>query len=174
MKAKIIFGISILAFAYLCWQYNNFENEKEFILLLLLDLTFLSFSGAAIFQGNDKSYDYKWVEQKMDMEKKEDGNFKYYLDGFYITLKKESIFIRWDDIIEIERFYVTVLADTQSGYLIKTKDNIFELNNVQLKGLTKFYSKLNENFDIIKDYTYDPSLIIPDSKGFKKKQFIKN
>ena len=173
MKAKIILGIALVALFTLCLHFSDFDNEKVATSILILILVIISFSGARVFQDKDKPYDYHWVENEMDKIYKDDGDFKYYHDGFYVSLNNQAKFIKWMDIIQIDAFSLSVIGNEQSGYFIKTGSEQIELNSIKLKGLEKFHVMLCENLDVIRKNIYEQTPQLPDKYRYRTQTIFK-
>lgn len=91
----------------------------------------------------------------MDELYKKEGIFKYVNDGFYISRNGSMQLIKWDDIIEVNRFYITIEKNSYGGLEIVTKEKSIEINYSDSPGFEKFTLELNSNLHIDPSWTVD-------------------
>lgn len=137
---KIIFIVSLLL-ALILYNYPVFNSSGISYILILSCFIFFCFAGAKLYTSNTK-HDYDSIEKESDTLQRNDGDFQYTNDGFYI--KKE--FIKWNQIVEVNSFHIPILhRQHQSGIEVITYHNHYEFNDNNTSGIEKFIDKLYEN-----------------------------
>ncbi|WP_419869841.1 hypothetical protein [Chryseobacterium sp. CT-SW4] len=147
---KLIF-LTCLILIYTLMNYPLYSEGVSYVIIFSC-LVVICFAGEKLFSDQDNN-DYDSVEKEMDKAYQEDGIFKYVTDGFYITRKKKTEFIKWEEIQAINSFRIQVLKDYQTGLEIITETKSYEINDNNSPGIEKFSVEMYKNLPI----TYDRS-----------------
>lgn len=139
---------------YIITNYNSLNGRLSFIFLFLC-LSLIILLIVKITHKDDTIRTYEEAEKRMDELYRIDGIFKYVNDGFYVTHHSTTDYIKWIEILMINKFVISGDRGVQSGLEIITKDKSLEINPGLSPGFAKFTLQINQNLDIDPSWTVD-------------------
>lgn len=173
-KILIIICCIVIGFVYFNYPFHS-KNVSFLIVFICSAIIILSYVRLKYSDETPKSYEE--TEKKMDEIYKKDGIFKYVNDGFYITRNNSITYIKWNEILEINTFLISMGRGYQGGLEIVTNEKSIELNSNNSPGFEKFTLQINNNLNIDQswtlNYTNNPQQIVK-AGLFKNKIYTKN
>lgn len=161
---KPILIISSIVLVLTLFYYSEFDSRGTAYGVILICLIAIAFSYAKIKHPTESKDEYKAVEEENDRLENFDGIFDFKEDGFYIN--KNSEFVKWDEIIEVNLFSVPLLKrGKQTGYEIITANKNYEFNDQQTDGIVKLGNQLAEN---LPNWKLDSPTIRINNHGLEK------
>lgn len=144
-RDKIVLLTSVVALAFVLFNYSEIENKGIAYVAILVCLIFISFSYAKIKSPTDTVDEYQMVEKENDILETFDGIFKYNKYGFSFIEEDSPEYIKWSEIVEVNAFSIRFFENTkQSGYEIITAQKTYKFYS-EAAGVYKLTNQLADN-----------------------------
>jgi len=167
---KPVLIMSVLILGYILYNYSDFENSAVGYSIIFLCFAAIIFSYYKIKYPSDR-HDFLTVEKEMNDLENFNGIFKYEENGFRFVLAEKNEFIKWDDIVEVNRFSIPVgYQSRQSGIEVVTAERNFEFNQEHIPGFEKLSNQLYEN---LPHWNVDSPLVRPNNYSLEKVNLYK-
>lgn len=167
---KPVLVISIIILGYILYNYSDFENSGIGYSIIFLCFAAIIFSYYKIKYPSER-HDFLTVEKEMIDLENFNGIFRYEEKGFRFVLAEKNEFIKWDDIVEVNRFSIPVgYQSRQSGIEVVTAERNFEFNQEHIPGFEKLSNQLYEN---LPHWNVDSPLVRPNNYSLEKVNLYK-